>query len=143
MSRPFGVASMRAATRRWHRQNLAPYLISVCRRTALACASARRNQPASTGGSLRRSATSYRLRFSTLRAHRVGERFHHLLEHDVAGQTEDVAQAVGLAPRHHLMAAVMTIATNGDARVRPVAADTPHHAPHMAADLLAARRLAW
>jgi hypothetical protein len=83
-----------------------------------------------------------RLCFSTLRPHRVGERFHHLLEHDVAGQTEDVVQAVGLAPRHHLMAAVMTIATDGDARVRPVAADTPHHAPQMAADLLAARRLA-
>src|SRR6202012_3373794 len=82
------------------------------------------------------------LRRSTLRPHRIGERLHHLIEHRVARQTEDVVQVVGLAPRHHLAAAIVAVAADGDAGVRPVTADAPHHAPQMATALLAARRLA-
>ena len=36
----------------------------------------------------------------------------------------------------------MAVAADGDARIRPVAADAPHHAPQMTANLFAARRLA-
>src|SRR5271165_4359056 len=142
MSRPCGVASMRAATRRWHFHDLAPKLTSVWRRTAFACASACRSRAVSTGGSARRIATRRACALGTPHPHVVGNRLHHLVEHGVAGQTEDIVQAVGLAPCHHLAAAVVAVATDRDARVGPMAADPPHHAPQMAADLLAARCLA-
>ena len=59
-----------------------------------------------------------------------------------AGQTKDEIDAVFFAPRHHLWAAVMAIAADGDVRLRPVFADAMHEAAQMAAYLFARGRLA-
>src|SRR4029077_5823575 len=53
----------------------------------------------------------------------VGDFVDQAVEDDVAGQSEDEANAVFFAPRHHLLATVMAIAANGDVRLRPVFAD--------------------
>lgn len=63
-------------------------------------------------------------------AHRIGHRFDQTVEHSVAGQAKDVVDTIGLAPRHHLGAAVMAVAANGQPRVWPMAA----HTAQMAAD---------
>ena len=60
----------------------------------------------------------------------------------VPSQTEDVIDAVFLAPRHGLGAAVVGIAAHGDAGRGPMAADAPDQMPQNGADLDARRRLA-
>jgi hypothetical protein len=67
----------------------------------------------------------------------VGDFVDQAVEDDVAGQSEDEANAVFFAPRHHLLATVMAIAANGDVRLRPVFADAADEAAQMAAHLLA------
>lgn len=59
-----------------------------------------------------------------------------------AGQAEDVADAVVLAPVHRFGPPVMAVATNGDCGRRPVTADRPDEPAQMAPDLAAGRRLA-
>src|SRR4029079_10770144 len=54
----------------------------------------------------------------------------------------NVVDAVGLAPRHRLLATVMAVATDGDVGVGPVSADAPDQAAEQLADLHARRRLA-
>src|SRR5271166_6489374 len=44
----------------------------------------------------------------------------------VGGQTEDIVDTVLLAPVHRLPPAVMAVASDGDACVRPVQPDAPH-----------------
>src|SRR5271157_3844002 len=58
-------------------------------------------------------------------------------EDRVGGQTEDVVHTMLLAPVHGLSPAIMSVATNGDACVRPVQSDTPHQPAQMGAHLLA------
>ncbi len=63
----------------------------------------------------------------------VGSGLDQPAQHGVAGQAEDVVHVVGLAPRHHLGTAVVTIAADGQPRGRPMAADAAHQATQMAA----------
>ncbi len=48
-------------------------------------------------------------------------------QHRVAGQPEDVADALALAPRHRLGPAVMAVATDDDLDRRPAGADMADH----------------
>src|SRR5947208_2356243 len=50
------------------------------------------------------------------------------IQHIVAAEAEDVSDAVGLTPRHGLMAPVMTVAAKGELRLRPVRADATRDA---------------
>lgn len=59
-----------------------------------------------------------------------------------AGQTEDVVDAVGLAPRHCLRPGIVPVATERNLRVVPSRADMPYQAAQMGTHLDAARRLA-
>jgi len=72
----------------------------------------------------------------------VGSLLEQSAQHGVAGQTEDVIDSVGFTSRHHLGAAIMAIAADRQTPGRPVTADPAHQTPHMAADLVARRRLA-
>src|SRR6266699_2309972 len=63
----------------------------------------------------------------------VGDVVDQAVEDDVAGQSEDEADAVFFAPRHHLRTTVMAIAANGDVGLRPVFADAANEAAQMAA----------
>src|SRR5208283_1866269 len=65
----------------------------------------------------------------------VGGGFDQAVEHNIAGEPENVVDAVVLAPRHHLFAAVMAVATDSDAGVGPVPADAPDQATEKLADL--------
>src|SRR5258707_1189792 len=49
-------------------------------------------------------------------------------QYRIAGQTEDEIDAVFFAPCHHLWAAVMAVAANGQMGVRPVFADAADEA---------------
>src|SRR3954452_6423588 len=53
----------------------------------------------------------------------VGRRIDQPIEHSIAGQTEDEVDAILVAPLHDLRAAVMTVAADGDAGLRPVPAN--------------------
>src|SRR3954453_15226793 len=64
------------------------------------------------------------------------------IQHLVAAETKDIINAVGLTPRHGLLASVMTVAAKGQLRVRPVRSDAAHDAPNMAANLAAGRGFA-
>src|ERR1700683_3086250 len=58
------------------------------------------------------------------------------------GQTEDVVDAVVLAPRHRLRPSIMPVATERNSRLVPPRADVPYQASKMGTHLDAARRLA-
>src|SRR6202142_2609676 len=58
------------------------------------------------------------------------------------GQTEDVVDAVVLAPRHRLRPSIMPVATERNSRLVPSRADVPYQASKMGTHLDAARRLA-
>ena len=58
------------------------------------------------------------------------------------GRPKNVVEGIGFAPRHHFGTAVMTIAADGQARVRPMTADAAHQAAQMAADFVSGRCLA-
>ena len=64
------------------------------------------------------------------------------VEYSITGQAENEVDGVFLAEIHDFRPAVMTVATDGDPRVRPVPADTPQKAPQMRGDFLARWRLA-
>ena len=52
---------------------------------------------------------------SSHRSHRLfGGGFDQAVEHNIAGEPENVVDAVVLAPRHRLFAAVMAVAADGD-----------------------------
>jgi hypothetical protein len=72
----------------------------------------------------------------------VGGRLDQAVEHDIAGEPENVVDTVGLAPRHRFRAAVMAITAQGDVGRRPVPADVSDQAAEKLADLLARRGLA-
>ena len=57
------------------------------------------------------------------------------------GQTEDVVDAVVLAPRHRLRPSIVPVATERNSRLVPSRADAPYQAAKMSTDLDAARRL--
>src|SRR6188472_370422 len=58
------------------------------------------------------------------------------------GQTEDVVDAVVLAPRHRLRPSIVPVATERNSRLVPSRADVPYQATQMGTHLDAARRLA-
>src|SRR4051794_26472475 len=58
------------------------------------------------------------------------------------GQTEDVVDAVVLAPRHRLRPSIVPVATERNSRLVPSRADVPYQASKMGTPLDAARRLA-
>src|SRR6202035_1237696 len=58
------------------------------------------------------------------------------------GQTEDVGDAVVLAPRHRLRPSIVPVATERNSRLVPSRADVPNQASKMGTHLDAARRLA-
>ena len=77
----------------------------------------------------------------------IGNRFDQTMQRRVARQTQDVAHRVGLAPRHHLGAAIVTIAADAQPGVRPVLADpvladAAYQATQMIADFGARGRCA-
>ena len=57
----------------------------------------------------------------------------------IARQTEDIVDAMGFAPGHHLGPRIVTVTTHRDPGVWPMPADTADQAAHMAPDLLAGR----
>src|SRR4051812_18427777 len=66
--------------------------------------------------------------FGTTHPNIVGGRFDLAGQHGVAGRAEDVVHRGGLAPRHHLGTAVVTVAANGQSGGRPMAADAADQA---------------
>src|SRR5450756_2222164 len=58
------------------------------------------------------------------------------------GQTEDVVDAVVLAPRHRLRPSIVPVATERNSRLVPPRPDMPYQAAQMGTHLDAARRLA-
>ncbi len=64
------------------------------------------------------------------------------VEDPVAGQAEEIIDAVRLAPVHRLGAAVVAVAADGDVGRGPAAADLADQPAQMAADLLTGWRLA-
>lgn len=58
------------------------------------------------------------------------------------GQTEDVVDAVGLAPRHCLRPGIVPVATERNSRLVPPRPDMPYQAAQKGTHLDAARRLA-
>ena len=58
------------------------------------------------------------------------------------GQTEDVVDAVVLAPRHRLRPSIVPVATERNSRLAPSRADVSNQASKMGTHLDAARRLA-
>ena len=64
------------------------------------------------------------------------------MQHAVAGQAEDVVDAVVLAPRHGLGPSVVGISPEGEPGARPVPADAAHQVLEEGPDLGARRRLA-
>jgi hypothetical protein len=64
-------------------------------------------------------------------------------ENLVAGQSKNVIEAVVLSPIHHLAAAIMAIASDGDLGCWPVRADAADNPAQMAAHFLAGGRFAW
>ena len=64
------------------------------------------------------------------------------VQHGIAGQAEDVIDAVRLAPRHGLGPAVVAVAAEGQPGARPVPADATHQVLQQDADLIARGRLA-
>ncbi len=70
------------------------------------------------------------------------ERGDAFVEYGVAGQAEDMIDAVGLAPLHHRRPPVMAVAAQRDAGVPPMAADATEQATKVAAQLDARWRLA-
>ena len=64
------------------------------------------------------------------------------MQHAVAGQAEDVVDAVVLAPRHGLGPSVVAVPPECEPGARPVPADAPHQVLEEGADLGARRRLA-
>src|SRR6202011_3085681 len=67
----------------------------------------------------------------------VGGLFDGTSQYRIAGQPEDKIDAVVFAPCHHLGAAIMAVAANGQVGVRPVFADAADEAAEMATHLLA------
>src|SRR5215216_741072 len=65
----------------------------------------------------------------------VGRRIDQPVEHGVAGQTEDEVDAILVAPLHDLRAAVMTVAADGDAGLRPVLSYSADQPAQVTADL--------
>src|SRR5262249_57814386 len=61
-------------------------------------------------------------------------------EDNITGEPENVVDAIGLAPRDRLVAAVMAVAADSDAGVGP--ADAPDQTTEKLADLHTRRRLA-
>ena len=64
------------------------------------------------------------------------------MQRSIAGQAEDVLDAVRLAPRHRLAAAAMAVALEGEPGARPVPADAAGQVLQQRADLDPPRRLA-
>ena len=64
------------------------------------------------------------------------------MQRGVAGQAEDVVDAVVLAPAYRLAAAVMAVAPEGQPGARPVPADAAGQVLQQGADLDTGRRLA-
>ena len=64
------------------------------------------------------------------------------VQHRIAGQAEDIVDAVVLAPRHRLGPAVVAVAPEGEPGARPVPADAPRQMLEHGADLDPRRRLA-
>ena len=64
------------------------------------------------------------------------------MQHAVAGQAEDVVDAVVLAPRHGLGPSVVAVPPECEPGARPVPADAPHQVLQQGADLGARGRLA-
>ena len=50
----------------------------------------------------------------------IGGRLDQAVEHDIAGEPKNAGDAIALAPRHRLVAAIMAVAAQGDAGVGPV-----------------------
>src|SRR6202040_2659140 len=71
----------------------------------------------------------------------VGGGVDQAVEHNIAGEPENVVDAVVLAPRHPLFAAVMAVAADGDVGAGPVPADAPDQAAEKLANLHTRRRL--
>src|ERR1043166_6452880 len=65
----------------------------------------------------------------------VGHRIDQPVEHGVAGQTEDEVDAILIAPLHDLWASVMAIASDRNARLRPMPADAIDETAQVTADL--------
>jgi hypothetical protein len=72
----------------------------------------------------------------------IGNRLDQRVEHDIAGQTENVVDTVVFAPRHRLVSAVVSVTANADAGVGPVPADAPDQATEELANLHTRGRLA-
>ncbi len=88
------------------------------------------------------AADHRRLRLGAANPHIVGVRFHQAVEDFIARQAKDVIHAIGLAPRHHLGTAVMTVASDGQPGVGPMLSDTADQAAQMVADFYTGRRCA-
>src|SRR3954468_22069108 len=104
MSRPSRVASMRAAMRRSRVQDLAAWVVSAKPRTASLSSIARATRIASANSSI-------------------------LVATAGAGEAEDVIDAVRLAPVHDLRPTIVSVAADGDAGGRPMAAAVRRQAP--------------
>ena len=72
----------------------------------------------------------------------VGGGVDQAVEHNIAGEPKNVVDAVVLAPRHRLFAAVMAVAADADVGVGPVSADAPDQATEQLANLHARWSLA-
>jgi hypothetical protein len=79
-------------------------------------------------------------RLGAANPHIVSIQFHQAVEQLVARQTKDVVHVVGLAPRHHLRAPMMTVAADGQTGLRRMLAGPVDQAAHMVADFSAGRR---
>src|SRR6185437_7010562 len=66
----------------------------------------------------------------------VGSDLDKAAQHGIAWQAEYIIHFVDLAPRHHLRTAIVTIATDGETRGRPMAADATHQTTQMTADFV-------
>jgi len=79
---------------------------------------------------------------SASRADIVGNLVDFFGERPGTGQTEDVVDAVILAPRHRLRPSIVPVATERNSRLVPARADVPYQASKMGTHLDPARRLA-
>ena len=66
----------------------------------------------------------------------------HAVQHRIAGQPEDVADAVALAPCHPLGAAIVVVAADDDLDRRPPGAQGPHDVAEHQGDFRAGRGFA-
>jgi hypothetical protein len=88
------------------------------------------------------AAHDLRLGFGAAHPDIVGGDLDQTAQHGVARQTEDEVHVIGLAPRHHLGTAIVSITTDGQPRGRPMTADASYKTAQMAADFVSRRCLA-